>query len=149
PGCGRSLTAGAHLLLCTNPATSAEGSVTMDHVVFETPFDRRAMLKGIGAVSVAGALAAASPGAALARAGHQQQHPNQEVLDRYWTTLNAGMASTDGDFSGMADVYAANGTLRQSNPAGLTVVSHGIDAIIAFYEGLWTKLHGYQWTLDS
>jgi hypothetical protein len=49
----------------------------------------------------------------------------------------------------MADVYAANGTLRQSNPAGLTVVSHGIDAIISFYAGLWTQLHGDQWTLDS
>jgi hypothetical protein len=123
---------------------------TMDHVDFDTPFDRRAMLKGIGAVSAVGALAAVSPEAALARAGHHHHHhPNQALLDRYWKTLNAGMASSNGDFSEMADVYAATGTLTQSNPAGVTVVSHGIDAIIAFYAAAWVKFHGYQWTRDS
>ena len=80
---------------------------------------------------------------------HHHHHPNQALLNRYWKTLNAGMASSNGDFSAMADVYAANATLTQSNPAGLTVVSHGIDTIIAFYASLWTKLHGDQWTLDS
>ena len=39
-------------------------------------------------------------------------------------------ASANGDFSGMADVYASNATLTQSNPAGLTTVNQGIDAII-------------------
>ncbi len=122
----------------------------MDNVNLETAFDRRQMLKGIGAVSAVGALAAAGPQAALAAAGHDHHHhPNQAVLDRYWKTLNAGMASSSGDFSAMADVYAGDGTLTQSNPAGLTVVSHGIDAIIAFYAALWTKLHGAQWTLDT
>ncbi len=121
----------------------------MDPVNLEAPFDRRQMLRGIGAVSAVGALAAVSPQGALAHAGHHHHHPNQAVLDRYWKTLNAGMASSTGDFSAMAHVYAANGTLSQSSPAGTTVVSHGIDAIIAFYAALWTKLHGDQWTLDS
>lgn len=110
--------------------------------------DRRNMLKGIGAFTAFGVLAAASPGTAL---GHDRRHGmhNQELLDAYWATLNAGMASANGDFSDMADVYAADGTLTQSNPAGLTTVNQGIDAIIAFYGIAYTKFHGYQWTLDS
>lgn len=76
------------------------------------------MLKGIGVVSAVGALAAVSLEAALARAGHHHHHhPNQAVLD-HWKTLNAGMASSNGDFSGMADVYAANGTLTSRTRPG-------------------------------
>ena len=113
--------------------------------------DRRKLLKRIGVFSAVGALAAASPEAALAHSRHHGRHGrnNQALLDAYWATLNAGMASATGDFSAMAGVYAADGTLTQSNPAGVTTVLQGIDAIIAFYAKAWTKFHGYQWTLDS
>ncbi len=87
------------------------------------PLDRRRMLKGIGVFSAVGALAAVSPETALAHGHRHGRHRNnQRVLDQYWTTLNAGMASTTGDFSGMADVYAPDGILTQSNPAGVTTV---------------------------
>ena len=111
--------------------------------------DRRNMLKGIGAFTAFGVLAAASPGTALGQTAVTRSDDNQELLDAYWATLNAGMASANGDFSGMADVYADDGTLTQSNPAGLTTVYQGIDAIIAFYGVAYTKFHGYQWSLDS
>lgn len=113
-------------------------------------FDRRKVLKGIGALSALGALGVVSPDAALARGRRHGRHrENQSLLDTYWATLNAGMASATGDFSGMANVYAADGTLTQSNPAGVTTVNQGIDAIIAFYGKAYTKFHGYQWTLDT
>jgi hypothetical protein len=112
-----------------------------------TQLDRRKMLKGIGAFSAVGALAAVSPETAFARSRHHRN--NQALLDKYWATLNTGMASATGDFSAMADIYAPDGTLTQSNPAGATTVLQGIDAIIAFYAKAWTKFRGYQWTLDS
>ena len=114
------------------------------------PIDRSKLLKGIGVFSAIGALAAVSPEAALAHGRRHGRHKsNQPVLDQYWTTLNAGMASATGDFSGMADVYASDGTLTQSNPAGVTTVNQGIDAIIAFYGKAYLKFKGYQWTLDT
>ncbi len=122
----------------------------MQDIDFAGRLDRRKMLKGIGAFTTFGVLAAASPATAL---GHDRRdhhrRDNQELLDSYWATLNAGMASSNGDFSGMADVYADDATLTQSNPAGLTSVYQGIDAIIAFYGAAYTKFHGYQWSLDS
>ena len=110
--------------------------------------DRRTMLKGIGAFSALPALAAVAPWEASAHERHHA-HNNQAVLDRYWVTLNTGMASTTGDFSAMADVYSSEGTLTQSNPAGVTTINQGIDAIIAFYAKAWVKFQGYQWTPDT
>lgn len=121
----------------------------MENIDLTKPFDRRGMLTSLGALSAAGALSTIGPQAAMAAVDRRHHHHNEGLLDRYWRTLNAGMASPTGDFSGMAHVYAPNGTLTQSNPAGLTSVSHGLNAIIAFYAALWVKLHGDQWTLDS
>jgi hypothetical protein len=136
------------LICCIH--TTTRGAIVHD-IDLTAQLDRRKMLKGIGVFSAVGALAAASPEAAFARSHHHGRHGrnNQALLDKYWTTLNTGMASATGDFSGMADAYAADGTLTQSNPAGVTTVIQGIDAIIAFYAKAWTKFHGYQWTLDS
>ncbi len=114
------------------------------------PLDRSRLLKGIGVFSAVGALAAVTPEAALAHGHRHGRHKNnQRVLDQYWATLNAGMASATGDFSGMADVYAPDGILTQSNPAGVTTVYDGIDKIIAFYSAAWVKFKTYQWTLDT
>lgn len=123
----------------------------MTDIDLERPRDRRSVLRGIGALSVVGALSGATtPAAALARGRHHGRQASYErLLETYWVTLNAGMASPTGDFSGMADVYAADATLTQSNPAGVTNVSTGIDEIIAFYGKAYAKFHGYQWSLDS
>jgi hypothetical protein len=133
--------------LCS-PSTT--GAIVHD-IDLTSQLDRRKMLKGIGAFSAVGALAAVSPETAFAGSRHHGRHGrnNQALLDAYWATLNAGMASATGDFSAMADIYAPDGTLTQSNPAGVTTMLQGIDAIIAFYTKAWTKFRGYQWTLDS
>jgi len=54
-----------------------------------------------------------------------------------------------GDFSALASVYSPDATLTQSNPRGVTTVVHGLDAIMRFYQGVWTKFPGYQWTQDN
>jgi hypothetical protein len=132
-------------------APSTKGAIVQD-IDLAGRLDRRKMLKGIGAFTTFGVLAAASPATALGhdrRDHHHHRRNNQALLDTYWATLNAGMASANGDFSGMADVYADDATLTQSNPAGVTTVYQGIDPIITFYGVAYTKFHGYQWSLDS
>ncbi len=69
------------------------------------------------------------------------------VVLMYFQIFNAGMRS--GDFSALASVYSPDATLTQSNPKGVTTVVHGLDAIMRFYQGIWTKFPGYQWTQDS
>ena len=98
----------------------------MHNIDLTTQLDRRKMLKGIGVFSAVGALAAATPQTAFARSYHHGRHGrnNQALLDAYWATLNTGMASATGDFSAMAGVYAADGMLTQSNPAGITTAPH-------------------------
>src|SRR5262249_38646858 len=74
--------------------------------------------------------------------------PDQAVVDTYFTILNAGMHS--GDFSQLATVYDADATLTQSNPKGVTIVAHGIDAIIAWYTTvLYGKFAGITFTQDE
>ncbi len=119
----------------------------MNDVDLTGTLTRRGVLRGIGAISGIGMLAAVAPPAAFA-GGHGHRH-NQAIIERYWETLNAGMASTTGDFSAMAEVYANDATLTQSNPAGVTTINQGIDAIIAFYGRAYVKFRGYQWTLDT
>ncbi len=65
----------------------------------------------------------------------------------YFQIFNAGMRS--GDFSALASVYSPDATLTYSNTKGLTTVYHGHDAITRFYEALWARLPGYQWTQES
>jgi len=69
------------------------------------------------------------------------------VVLMYFQIFNAGMRS--GDFSALASVYSPDATLTQSNPKGVTMVAHGLDAIIRFYKGIWAEYHGYQWTQES
>jgi len=69
------------------------------------------------------------------------------VVTTYFQILNAGMRS--GDFSTMASVFAPDATLTQSNPKGVTTVVHGLAAIIRFYQGVRTRVPGYQWTTES
>src|SRR5947199_1737769 len=66
------------------------------------------------------------------------------VATTYFQVFNAGMRS--GDFSALASVYAPDATLTQSNTKGVTTVVHGLADITRFYQGLETKLVGYQWT---
>lgn len=69
------------------------------------------------------------------------------VVTTYFQILNAGMRS--GDFSALASVYAPDATLTQSNPKGVTTVVHGLAAITRFYQGVRTRVPGYQWTTES
>jgi hypothetical protein len=54
-----------------------------------------------------------------------------------------------GDFSALASVYAPDATLTQSSTKGVTTVVHGLADITSFYQGLKTRLAGYQWTTES
>jgi hypothetical protein len=73
----------------------------------------------------------------------------QRVVTKYFGILNAGMASADGDFSALATVYHRDAVLTQSNPAGVTNVYQGLDAIMGFYVALWHAFQGIQWSQDS
>ena len=69
------------------------------------------------------------------------------VVLTYFKIFNAGMRS--GDFSALASVYAPDATLTRNSTNGKTTVVHGIDAIMRFYEGLWSAYPGYQWTQEN
>jgi ketosteroid isomerase-like protein len=69
------------------------------------------------------------------------------VVTMYFQILNAGMRS--GDFSALASVYAPDASLTQSNPKGVTTVVHGLASITRFYQGVRTRVPGYQWTTES
>lgn len=69
------------------------------------------------------------------------------VATKYFQVFNAGMRS--GDFSALASVYASDATLTQSSTKGVTTVVHGLANITHFYQGLKTRLAGYQWTTES
>jgi ketosteroid isomerase-like protein len=69
------------------------------------------------------------------------------VATTYFQVFNAGMRS--GDFSALASVYAPDATLTQSSTKGVTTVVHGLADITRFYQGLKTRLAGYQWTTES
>ncbi len=87
-------------------------------------------------------------GTALVSAMPSEQHRNPEgVVAAYFDALNAGMRS--GDFSAVGALYAADATLTQSNPLGVTKVFRGRDAILGFYRSLRTQLPGFQWSTES
>ena len=69
------------------------------------------------------------------------------VVLTYFKIFNAGMRS--GDFSALASVYSPDATLTWNRTNGKTMVVHGIDAIMHFYEDLWAKYPDYQWTQES
>ena len=69
------------------------------------------------------------------------------VVLTYFRIFNAGMRS--GDFSALASVYSRDATLTRNSTNGKTTVIHGIDAIMRFYEDLWTEYPHYQWTQES
>jgi hypothetical protein len=69
------------------------------------------------------------------------------VVLTYFKIFNAGMRS--GDFSALASVYSPEATLTRNSTNGVTTVIHGINAIVHFYEDLWAKYPGYQWTQES
>jgi ketosteroid isomerase-like protein len=77
----------------------------------------------------------------------QAERPDQEVVTYYFEVVNAGVLS--GDFSELSEVYAPDATLTQSNPKGVTIVAQGLDAIIAWYQGLRARFPGIQFTQEQ
>jgi hypothetical protein len=73
----------------------------------------------------------------------------QRIVTKYFGILNAGMASTNGDFSALATVYDNNPVLTQSNPAGVRTVFRGLDEVMGFYVALWHAFQGIQWSQDD
>ena len=108
--------------------------------------NRRQVLTRTAVVVPLGTASLLVPTAAYADDGHLRA---QRVVTKYFGILNAGMSSTDGDFSALAGVYAPNAVLTQSNPAGVTHVFHGLDAITGFYVSLWKAFQGIQWSQDQ
>ena len=86
-------------------------------------------------------------GTALVSARPRAQPRTPEgVVDDYFAALNAGMRS--GDFAAVGALYAADATLTQSNPQGVTKVFRGREAILGFYRSLRTQLPGFQWSTE-
>lgn len=90
-----------------------------------------------------GGAGATSTRHALAKKGGNPE----AVVQKYFGILNAGMQS--GNFSDLATVYAADATLTQNSPAGVTNVYHGLAEITGFYQATYAKFKGYQWTQDA
>jgi hypothetical protein len=107
---------------------------------------RRQVLTGAAVAMPAATVSLLVPTAAYAGDGHLGA---QRVVTKYFGILNAGMASTDGDFSALATVYDKNAVLTQSNPAGVTNVYRGLDEVMGFYVALWHIFQGIQWSQDS
>jgi hypothetical protein len=107
---------------------------------------RRQILVGAAVAVPVATVSVLVPAAAYAGGGHVDA---QRVVTKYFGILNAGMASTDGDFSALATVYEKNAVLTQSNPAGVRKVFAGLDAVMGFYVGLWHTFPGIQWSQDS
>jgi ketosteroid isomerase-like protein len=99
------------------------------------------------AVFLISGLAACGQQANAVSSTTQSEPSATTVVTTYLHLFNAGMRS--GDFSAMASVYAPDATLTQSNTKGVTTVVHGLAGITRFYQGLRTKLPGYQWTVES
>ncbi len=66
----------------------------------------------------------------------------ENVVTRYFGILNAGMASTNAEFSALASVYANKTVLTQTSPLGVTHVFEGLDAVTGFYVAAWQYFHG-------
>jgi hypothetical protein len=71
----------------------------------------------------------------------------EDVVTQQFALFNAGMAS--GDFSAFDQVFAPDATLTTSNPAGVTTVSQGLPAIIAYYQAFQAAHPLCRWTNDS
>ena len=106
---------------------------------------RRQVLTGAAVAAPVATVSLLVPTAAYAGGG---QRGAQLVVTKYFGILNAGMASTDGDFSALATVYDDNAILTQSNPAGVTKVFQGLEAVTGFYVTLWHSFHGIQFSQD-
>jgi hypothetical protein len=92
------------------------------------PISRRQILAGAAVAVPIGAASLLAPAEAYASdepAGSRVE----DVVTRYFGILNAGMASTNADFSALASVYANKAVLTQSSPAGVTHVYEGLDAV--------------------
>jgi hypothetical protein len=105
---------------------------------------RRQVLTGAAVAVPVATVSLVVPTAAYAGDGLDAQR----VVTKYFGILNAGLASADGDFSALATVYDSNAVLTQSNPAGVTKVFQGLDAVMGFYVGLWHIFPGIQFTQD-
>ena len=111
------------------------------------PISRRQILAGAAVAVPIGAASLLAPAEAYASdepAGSRVE----DVVTRYFGILNAGMASTNADFSALASVYANKAVLTQSSPAGVTHVYEGLDAVTGFYVAAWQNFHGITWTQD-
>ena len=85
---------------------------------------------------------------ASASGHHTKQYRNAlSTAQTYFQVLNTGMAS--GDFSGLSTVFAPDATLTKSGTDGKTAVYQGLSQITTFYQGLFAKLKGWQWTTDE
>ena len=111
------------------------------------PISRRQILTGAAVVVPAGAALLLAPTEATAE-DDPEGSGARRVVTRYFGILNAGMASTNGDFSALASVYAKDAVLTQSSPAGVTNVFEGLDAVTDFYVAAWQNFHGATWTQD-
>jgi hypothetical protein len=108
---------------------------------------RRRILTGAAVVVPVGAVSLLAPTDAYAT---NESGPSraENVVTRYFGILNAGMASTNADFSALATVYAKDAVLTQSSPAGVTNVYQGLAAVTGFYVAAWQNFHGLRWTQD-
>ena len=119
--------------------------------------NRRKLLRGavvIGPIAAAAmfaqapALAQAPSPAGQDEGGEQEGGRARRVVHKYFGILNAGMASSDADFSALATVYDEDAVLTQSSPAGVTTRFQGLAAVTGFYVTAWQKFHGFQWTQE-
>lgn len=89
-----------------------------------------------------------TPSPALAHTANARSYRNAKATtEAYFGVLNAGMAS--GTFSKLSSVFSTNAVLTKSNPDGTTAVFRGISEIAGFYQTLYTKVAGWQWTTDQ
>ena len=113
--------------------------------MFTNPVSRRQVLTTAAVAVPVGTVSLLVPAVAHA---DDEGLGAQRVVTTYFGILNAGMASTDGDFSALATVYGKNAVLTQSNPAGGQNVYRGLKEVTGFYVGLWSKFQGIQWSQD-
>jgi hypothetical protein len=109
----------------------------------------RVLATAISLVAVVALLAVAITARGVPPTAHATpaNPPDEAAITYYFEVLNAGMLS--GDFSALAEVYAPDAVLTQSNPKGVTVVAHGLTEITAWYQGFQAKFPGIQFTQES
>lgn len=109
---------------------------------------KRATVSGLAVALCVSASIAATTSLASAKSHPAKHYRSAEsTVQAYFQVLNAGM--TSGDFSSLSTVYASDATLTKSGPDGKTTVYHGLAEITGFYQGLYAKNTGWQWTTDE